>query len=175
MQDKKLVECGRIGRAVGLCGECAVHWSSGSPPVEIGEKLFISKRDDSEYMEYEVAALRRQGRFYVVRFAEVEDRDAAKKFSNAHIFIQEDRLAPLPEGEYYSYQILGLEVFTEEGRALGKLVRIFTAGDNDVYEVLPDGGRKGGEILIPAIQDVILSVDLKAGKIIVRPLEGMLD
>jgi ribosomal 30S subunit maturation factor RimM len=52
-------------------------------------------------------------------------------------------------------------------------VRIFTAGENDVYEVLPEGARKGEEILLPAIKDVIISVDLIAGQMMVRLMEGM--
>ena len=55
------------------------------------------------------------------------------------------------------------------------MVRIFSAGENDVYEVLPEGGKRGEEILIPATSEVILSVDLKAGRMVIRPLEGMLD
>jgi 16S rRNA processing protein RimM len=68
-----------------------------------------------------------------------------------------------------------MEVETEDGGKLGRVVRIFTAGENDVYEVLPDGAKKGDEILIPAIGDVIISVDVEAKRMVIRPLEGMLD
>jgi 16S rRNA processing protein RimM len=169
------VECGRIGRPLGLRGECAVYWNSGTCPVEIGGELFLVKKGEEDRQSYRVAALREQGRLHVVRFEGVADRTAAQDLRGAALSIPSDRLPALPQGEYYSFQILGLEVLTEDGRSLGRVVRIFSAGENDVYEVLPEEGKRGEEILIPATSEVILSVDLKAGRIMVRPLEGMLD
>ena len=169
------VECGRIGRPLGLRGECAVYWNSGACPVEIGGELFLVKKGEQDRQSYRVAALRKQGRSHLVRFEGVADRNAARALRGAVLSIPSDRLPKLPEGEYYSFQILGLDVVTEDGRSLGCVVRIFSAGDSDVYEVLPEGGKRGEEILVPATSEVILSVDLKAGRMVIRPLEGMLD
>ena len=66
-------------------------------------------------------------------------------------------------------------VETEDGRELGRVVRIFTAGERDVYEVIPENGSRGDEILIPANDDVVIGVDVEGGRMTVRPMEGMLD
>lgn len=172
MQDVKWVECGKIGRAIGLKGDCSVFWQSGECPVETGGELFIQKAD-SDYKSYKVAALRMHGRLSVVRFEGINDRESASSLTNSFIYIPEEELAPLEDGEYYSYQILGMDVFTEDENPLGKVVRIFTAGENDVYEVMPEGGKNGDEIMLPAIADVVLSIDVETNKMTVRPMEGM--
>lgn len=170
------VECGRIGRAIGLRGEVAVEWMSGACPVAVGGTLFVGGKDsDDDQQTMTVAALRKQGRFSVARFEGIDSRTAAEALRGRMLFLPESYLPKLPDGEYYSYQVLGCEVVTEAGEKLGAVVRIFTAGENDVYEVRPDGGRRGEELLIPAIADVVLSIDVPAKKIVIRPLEGMLD
>ncbi len=173
--DRQWVVSGRIGRAVGLKGECAVYWSDDECPAEVGAELFIDADDGEGLRSYKMAALRKQGRFYVLRFEGVDDRSAARRLAGREMLKPADSLPKLPEGQYYCYQILGMEVETEGGEKLGRVVRIFTAGGNDVYEVLPHGGRKGSEILVPAIADVIMSIDVEAKRMVIRPLEGMLD
>lgn len=159
---------------MGLAGECRVIWSNGDCPVAVGSELFLLDKDN-HYKPHKVAALRRQGRFSVVRFDGTDDRASAQGLSSRIVYIPEDLLEPLPRGEYYSYQILGLGVFLEDGRRIGEVVRIFTAGENDVYEVLPDGAPKGREILIPAISSVVIDIDLAAHRMTVRPMEGMME
>ena len=169
------VSCGRIGRAIGLKGECAVFWNDVQCPVDVGEELFVGVKDGKEYRSYKIAALRKQGRFDVVRLEGVDDRAAAQELANSELVRPAESLPKLPEGQHYCYQILGMDVWTEDGRKLGTIDRIFTAGENDVYEVLPDGGKRGDEILIPAIKDVVLSVDIEAKKMVIRPMKGMLE
>lgn len=169
------VGCGRIGRAVGLKGECAVFWNDAECPVEVGADLFVDAGDGKEYKMYKVAALRKQGRFDVLRLEGIDDRTAARSLANAKLVRPVEHLPKLPEGQYYCYQILGMEVQTDDGEKLGHIVRIFTAGENDVYEVLPEGAEKGSEILIPAIADVIVSVDVDSKRMVIKPMEGMLD
>ena len=73
----------------------------------------------------------------------------------------------LPEGEYYHYQLIGLDVVDTEGRALGRLAEIIETGANDVYVVIgPEG-----ELLFPAIEEVVREVDLAVGRIVVKPQE----
>ncbi len=171
MGEQEWVSVGRIGRAVGLKGECAVFWNSGQPPVEIGGEIFLTEPGKASYKSWRVAALRTQGRFDVVRLEGIEDRTAAEGLRNREVALPADRLPALPAGEYYCYQILGLRVVTEEGVELGRVERIFTAGEHDVYEVR----GSGREVLIPAIEQVVLSIDLQQGVVTVRLMQGMLD
>jgi 16S rRNA processing protein RimM len=80
-----------------------------------------------------------------------------------------EEAAPLSEDEYYIYQIMGLEVWTSEGEHLGRVSDVLFTGANEVYVV--EGER--GEMLVPAIEDVVKEVDLEGGRLIVEPLEGM--
>jgi 16S rRNA processing protein RimM len=168
------IYCGRIGRAIALAGACAVYWNNEQAPVEVGDELFIREEGDDAFRSLRVVEIGTRGRFDAVRFEHVDDREAAQKLSQHDLFLPEDRLTPLKEGEYYCYQLLGMTVVTDEGRELGTVVRIFSAGGHDVYEVLPEGETRGHEILLPAIRDVILSIDVKARRMVVRPMEGML-
>jgi len=170
----ELVECGRIGRPIGLRGESVVFWNSDDCPVSVGDELFIAE-SKKKYERCRVAALREHGRSFIMRLEGIDSREDAAEVTNRSLYIPEDRLPDLPDGEYYSYQILGIEVVTEEGRSIGRVVKIFTVGENDVYEILPEGAKRGDEILIPVIEDVVIKIDLGEGRITIRPMEGMLD
>jgi len=87
------------------------------------------------------------------------------------LYIAGQDAAPLAEGEYYSFQLMGLRVVAEDGRELGRLTEILVTGANDVYVV---EGRYG-EILLPAIPQVIRQVDLAAQQMTVRLLPGLAD
>jgi len=78
---------------------------------------------------------------------------------------------PLPEGQYYHHQIIGLQVRTTQGELLGNITDVLTGKSNDNYIVQ---GAKG-EILIPAIEDVVQSIDLDQGCVIIEAIEGLLD
>ena len=78
---------------------------------------------------------------------------------------------PLPEGQYYHHQIIGLQVRTTRGELLGKVTDVLTGRSNDNYVV----ESAEGEILIPAIEDVIQSIDLAKRTVIIEPMEGLLD
>jgi len=173
--DIEWVECGKVGRAIGLKGECAVRWNNGECPVDIGEKVYVVVGKTEDYKPYKIAALRKQGRSCVVRFKSISDRESAAHLTGSNIYISADQLAELPSGHYYSYQILGMDVVTEDGKGLGKIVRIFTAGDNDVYEVMPSGGKSGDEILIPALKQVVKIVDIENRRMTIHPMDGMLE
>lgn len=75
----------------------------------------------------------------------------------------------LPEGEYFHYQLIGLRVITSEGEELGEISEIIETGSNDVYVV---SGEKG-ELLVPAIAQVVRNVDLANQVMVVSLLEGM--
>ena len=74
-----------------------------------------------------------------------------------------------PEGEYFHYQLLGLRVLTEEGEELGRITEILETGSNDVYVVSGDAGQ----VLIPALAEVIRKVQVDEGQMVVRLLDGL--
>jgi len=94
------------------------------------------------------------------------DRSAIERFRHALIQVPESDLPPLPEGEYYRFQLVGLDVYDPSGAPLGVLEEVLETGANDVYRVRDAAGK---ELLIPALDHVIISVDLPARRIVVDP------
>ncbi|BCX87826.1 16S rRNA processing protein RimM [Methylomarinovum tepidoasis] len=106
---------------------------------------------------------RRQGKTVVARLEGVESREQAEALRGAGIFVARSQLPPLPAGEYYWHDLIGLEVRDVEGRVLGRVIRLMETGANDVLVL---EGPEGREILVPWIRDrVIRRVDLEAGVI----------
>jgi len=85
--------------------------------------------------------------------------------------VPEEEAIPLEEGEYFLHQLLGLAAVTEDGRPLGRLTEVLETGANNVFVI--DG--PDGQHLVPDIPDVVLAVDVATGRIVIRPMPGLLD
>ena len=100
----------------------------------------------------------------------IPDDVAAAQLRGALVRIEYDQAAPLAEGEYFHWQIIGAQVVDEAGAPLGVVLEIIETGANDVYVLRTPAG---GELLLPAIKDVILAVDSDRGIITARLLPGL--
>lgn len=98
--------------------------------------------------------------------------EQAAKFTGKTVFVRAEDRPLLPEGEYYHHQIIGLNVSDETGRALGTVTEILETGANDVYVVKDADGH---EILLPALKEVLLEIDLEKKSMKVHLLPGLLD
>jgi len=107
----------------------------------------------------------------IIKLNTIDSIEDAEKLPGQLIEIHRSQLQPLPEGQYYHFQLIGLEAWTTQGELLGKITEILPTPSNDNYVV---SGAKG-EILIPAIEDVIKSIDLNKGCLVVEPIEGLLN
>ena len=108
----------------------------------------------------------------IIKFQGYPDRTAAERLRDTYIEIEEADLRPLPEDEYYIDDLVGLEVVTTEDVPVGHLTEVLTTGANDVYVVARPGQR---DVLVPAIGDVVISVDLDAGRMVIDAVPGLLD
>ena len=106
----------------------------------------------------------------IIKLDAIDSIDEAEKLRGQTVEIHHSQLQPLPEGQYYHFQLIGLEVWTTQGEMLGTITEILTAKSNDNYVV---SGAKG-EILIPAIEDVVKSIDLDKGRITIEAINGLL-
>lgn len=113
-----------------------------------------------------------KGEMIVLKLGGIDDANAAEPLRNQDLSIPLSELAKLPPGSYYQHDILGLHVFTLDGRDLGTIVDIIVTGSNDVYGIKTPGGS---QILIPAIKDVIKQIDLVRHTMHIDPLPGLLD
>jgi 16S rRNA processing protein RimM len=98
-----------------------------------------------------------------------EDRTAAEKLRGLMVQVPIEEAMMLPEDEYYPHELVGLDVVTAEGEDLGRISEVIFTKANEVYVVI--GPR--GQILLPAIADVVERVDLDSGQMTVRLLEGL--
>lgn len=127
------------------------------------------------YLGNEHRPLRLQDVRYVdqgllLRFETISDRKAADLLRDTLVYIHRQDAVPLNEGEYYLYQLEGIDVVTDAGDTLGKVTGVIETGANDVYVVTrPDGS----EILLPVIPDVILNVDTQSRRMTVHLLNGL--
>ena len=107
----------------------------------------------------------------IIKLYTIDSVEEAQKLRGQPIEIPFNQLHHLPEGQYYYFQLIGLEVWTTQGELLGNVTEVLTAESNDNYVV---SGVKG-EILIPAIEDVVKSIDLNNKRVIIEPIEGLLN
>ena len=157
---------GQVQSARGVGGELRVTILSDAP-----ERF---KRLDEVYLGDARKRFRvERGRVHqgkaLLKLEGITNRNAAEAWCGAYVYVPIEDAVPLEEGEYYHYQIEGLTVATSEGEKLGRVTEILVTGANDVYVVQGEAG----EILLPAIKDVILHIDLEASLMTVRVLEGL--
>ena len=108
-----------------------------------------------------VLGIRPHKRIYVVRLAGCGSVEDAEALRDAEICVRESERAPLPEGEYYVHEIVGLRAVTEDGEVLGTVDDVLRTGANDIYRV--------GHLMIPATRDAVVRLDPAAGVLITRP------
>jgi 16S rRNA processing protein RimM len=123
--------------------------------------------------EHRVQSARIQGDTVLLKLEDVADRTAAEPFQGAEVELDTAQAGSLPKGQYYWHQVIGLQVeHATTGEVLGTVKDILETGANDVYIVTPTKG--GGEILVPAIKDVVKRIDPDNGRMLIEPLPGLL-
>ena len=144
--------------AKGLAGAVRIESLTDHPErLAVGEALWLE--DEAEPRRILESGW--GGRVPVLRLEGVPDRAAAERLAGRYL---EAPPSPLPPDAYYWHQLIGLTVADEAGAELGEVVEVFRAGENEVYRV--EG--PGGELLVPALRDVVRSIDLDARRMVVR-------
>jgi len=158
---------GRIVRPWGILGEVKVEILTDWPErFALLEYVYLGE----EAMPCRLERVRLHQGYALLKLAGYDDRSAAEALRGQVVQVPHEEAMPLDEGEYYVYQIEGLEVWTDEGESLGRVVEVLFTGSNEVYVV--HGPR--GEVLIPAIADVVLKVDLEDRRLIVHLMDGLI-
>lgn len=162
---------GRIVRPHGLRGELVVEVLSDAPNRFSDGAVLDAGDPAGERVSLTIAASRVDRGRLLVRFAEVPDRTAAERLHGSLLSIAGGEAATPAEGEYYAWQLEGLEVVDESGRRLGILSRVMERAGNDLWVV--EG--ESGEALVPAVDEFIRRVDLEAGRVVVHVIPGLFD
>ncbi|NOY98470.1 MAG: 16S rRNA processing protein RimM [Chloroflexi bacterium] len=160
---------GFLRRPHGVRGEILMDVLTDFPErLQPGMQVYVGE----EHAPMTLVARRGHAKGLLITFEGIESREAVGNFRNQYVYVLTADRPPLPEGEYYHHQLIGLQVVSEDDRLLGELTTILETGANDVYVVKSESGR---EILLPAIPAVVLDVDLGRGQMRVHLLPGLLD
>ncbi|MDH3945007.1 MAG: ribosome maturation factor RimM [Anaerolineae bacterium] len=158
---------GRLQRPHGLKGEIQMGLMTDFPErLQPGVKVFVGE----EHVEMDIETRREHTRGLLIRFGGHKTREDVDGLRNRMVYVRADDRPKLPEGEYYQHEIVGLTVMSEEGEKLGVLSDILETGANNVYIVRDEDDN---ELLLPAIDEVILEIDLKKRTMKVHLLDGL--
>jgi 16S rRNA processing protein RimM len=158
-----------LRRPHGVQGEVIMDLHTDFPErITAGRKIFIGEKHEAATFE----SVRAHGKGMLVKLRGFDTPEAAGRFRNQWVYVMAKDVPPLPEGQHYKYELVGLEVVDDLGNALGKLAEILETGANDVYVIRDDAGR---EILLPAIPSVILDIDMQQRSMRVHLLDGLVD
>lgn len=162
------IAIGRIGRAHGTRGWVSVDVYSGLPDRLDAVKIVFVEQEDCLAGKI-VTGTQHHGKSVLLKLKDVDDREAARQLTGTQIWLPEAQAVQLPENAYFVHELVGLSVFDEEKKFVGRLEEVLSMGGNDVY-VVRNGER---EILIPAVAEFVKKVDVKRGKMLVHLWEEM--
>lgn len=161
------IKIGKIVNVVGLKGEVKVYnYSDSSQVYEETPEIYVGKNLTK------IEKVRMQKNMVVLKLEGVNDRDAAEKLRGNELFITEDDLPELPEGQFYVRDLIGMTVKEEEGSVLGKVTDVIQNTAQDIFEIERENGKT---ILIPKVDQFVLNIDGDSREITVRLIDGLLD
>ncbi|MFC1572462.1 ribosome maturation factor RimM [Candidatus Eisenbacteria bacterium] len=164
------MDVGKIGKPFGLKGEAVIHYYADDPDrFRPGKDVFAVSADG--HRKLTVATARRVSKKYVVRFDGFERIEDIKPWVNRTLQVRACDLPQLAGDAAYHFELIGLRVHAADGLFLGVLEEVIETPGNDVYCVRAEGR----ELLIPAIRDAIDKVDVEAGTMVLKDMEGLID
>jgi 16S rRNA processing protein RimM len=126
---------------------------------------------ENENEELEIESVKYKKNFVILKLKAFNNINEVIEFKNRYLLIHEKDSKELPENTYFIFELIGLEVFTTTGENIGKVIDVLQPGANDVYVVK----NNGKEYLIPAIKDIIKEINIEDKKMIIDPIEGLIE
>ncbi len=156
---------GRVGSPWGVRGVLKVV-----PLVDRRERLAPGRKITVDGKRHAIESSRWQKGLVYLKLSGIDDRHAASALRQRFLTVPESDMQPLAEGQYYRFQLIGLDVYGTAGPLLGRLTEILTTGANDVYIVRGDKG----EILVPATDEVVKEIDIEQGRMVIEEVPGLI-
>jgi len=158
---------GRVARPWGIQGEVKAEIMTDFPDrFSLLRKIYLGP----EAVPFALEGFRLHNGAALLKLEGCHDRTIVEKLRGQLVQIPIEEAMPLEQDEYYEYQIVGLAVLTAGGECLGTVDEVISTGANDVYVVRGEGR----EVLIPAIEDVVLEINLAQGRMVVELMEGLI-
>jgi 16S rRNA processing protein RimM len=169
--ETQVVALGRLVNTHGIRGEMRFFpYAFPCPTLQAGVTVFLQGKDGG-VRSLTIESVRPHVRFLLVRFQGVTSLEQARELRDMTVAVEEQALPPLHDGEFYYYQVEGLPVFTHSGELIGSIAQVFFAGGHDIWVVRR--GKK--EYMIPVTEEIVRSIDIPGRRIVIEPLEGLLE
>jgi len=162
---------GKVIKPHGLRGLLRVWSYARSEASFLAAGSVFLRSAGGEVDEYTVVSVKPHKKFFLMALEGLDSVEKAEAYRGAEIFVKREVLRTEGEDEFFWHEIVGLQVETEQGEPLGTLRRIIPTAGHDIW--VAEGPR--GEILIPAVFEVVRRVDLEGGRVLIRPVEGLID
>ena len=162
-------EIGQIVNTFGIKGFVKiVPFTDDLERFEELESVFVVKQ--KELIEMQIEEVKYHKNLVLVKFKGIEDINMAEKYKGCYIKIKRENARKLPKDTYFIADLIGIDVYDEDGNLLGKVDDIFNNKSHDVYVIKDDLGK---QILLPSTKEVIRDVDVENNKIVVHLIEGL--
>lgn len=166
----KYLEIGQIVNTFGIKGMVKIKpFTDDINRFDRLETIYIETRKVKK--EYKIEEIKYHKNMVLMKLEGVDTVEEADKLRQSYLLVDRDKEEPLEEGVYYIVDLLGLAVYTDTGKLLGKVEDIFNTGSNDIYVVKDELGK---QVLLPGIPEVLKKVDLDKGKITVHLIPGLI-
>jgi 16S rRNA processing protein RimM len=165
------VNIGLILGPFGVKGELKVMPLIDDPNRLADIKAILVGKENEDSIPYEVNKIRIHKTLVILKLKDVNTREDSMNLKHFYLRIKREELKELGEDQYYIIDLEGIEVFTEDGTRLGVLDEVITTPANDIYSIKGETRK----YLIPAIKDIITKVDLENKKMLIKPIDGLLD
>ncbi|MBW2093695.1 MAG: 16S rRNA processing protein RimM [Deltaproteobacteria bacterium] len=169
--DHSLLPVGKVLRPHGLRGQLKISAYARSDATFLRADTIFLRDRTGKLTEFTIASARSMKSGYIVELEELSSLTDAERYRDADILVRKNALPRKEEDEYFWYELLGLDVFLESGEYLGPISDIIATGSNDIYVIK----RGKSELLIPGTHEIIKNIDLERGKMMIHPIDGLLD
>ena len=167
---EEFLQVGVISSTHGIRGEVKV-FPTTDDPARFKKLKNVLLDTGRERLELEVQSVKFFKQFVIVKFRGIDNINDIEKYKGRSLWISREQAVPLEEDEYYIADLIGMEVCLEDGTHFGRLKDVIETGANDVY-VVED--TKGQEVLLPAIHECILDVDVENDRMTIHLMKGLL-
>ena len=168
---ENLLRVGVISSTHGVKGEVKV-FPTTDDPARFKSLKKVMLDTGREHMDLEIQGVKFFKNMVILKFKGFDSIDEIEKYKGKDLLISRDQAVKLCPDENFIIDLIGLRVVTEDGAEFGTLTDVIKTGANDVYEVRTGEGK---DVLLPAIKECVLGVDLEEGIITVHIMDGLLD
>ena len=166
-----MLAVGRISKSVGLRGEVRIALLTDDPKRFDGLQTVWIGNDEASAERHTISASRIERSSVVLKLSEIGSRTAADAQQGKYVFVEGRDAVKPKKGSYFIHDLIGMKVLTDEGRHVGAVRDVMHLPANDIWIVM--NGMK--ELLIPAVKEVVVSVDDKRREIVIHAVEGLLE